>query len=80
MIEAGMDDGTGADARAETEAGAADEGGKTDAPGGMNAGSDADDAAWVPVGELASHDLPEKAREVVAEGLRRCGVLGYTLK
>lgn len=42
--------------------------------GTARAGSDAEDAAFVPVGELAAYDLPDKALEVVAEGLRRSGI------
>lgn len=42
--------------------------------GTVRAGSDAEDAAFVPVAELGAYDLPDKALEVVAEGLRRCGI------
>jgi mutator protein MutT len=42
--------------------------------GTPRAGSDADEVALVPVGELAAYDVPQAALDVVAEGLRRCGV------
>lgn len=42
--------------------------------GAVRAGSDAEDAAFVPVGDLAAYDLPDKALEVVEEGLRRLGI------
>jgi 8-oxo-dGTP diphosphatase len=48
--------------------------------GEPRAGSDALEAEWVGVEDLPGRDLPEKAREVVAEGLRRLGLLGYTFK
>ncbi|HET8645583.1 MAG TPA: NUDIX hydrolase [Vicinamibacteria bacterium] len=43
--------------------------------GTLRAGSDADEAALVPVAELGAYDLPDKAAEVVEEGLRRCGIV-----
>jgi hypothetical protein len=42
--------------------------------GTVRAGSDAEDAALVPVQDLAAYDLPDKALEVVSEGLRRSGI------
>lgn len=42
--------------------------------GSVQAGSDAEAAAFVPVRDLAGYDLPDKALEVVTEGLRRCGI------
>jgi mutator protein MutT len=42
--------------------------------GTLRAGSDAEDAAWVPLADLAAYDVPDKAMEVVEEGLRRLGL------
>jgi 8-oxo-dGTP diphosphatase len=42
--------------------------------GTLRAGSDAEDAALVPVAELGAYDIPEAALDVVVEGLRRCGI------
>ena len=42
--------------------------------GAVRAGSDAEDAAFVPVEDLRAYDLPDKAAEVVEEGFRRCGI------
>ena len=39
--------------------------------GEARAGSDAREAAWAAPGELDAYDLPEKAREVVEDALRR---------
>ena len=39
--------------------------------GTLQAGSDADDAALVPVADLPAYDVPDKALEVIAQGLRR---------
>lgn len=43
--------------------------------GTLRAGSDAEEAAWVPVADLAGYDVPEAALAVVALGLRKCGVV-----
>jgi len=43
--------------------------------GEPRAGSDAEAAAWVAVPELSSYDVPQEALDVVAEGLRRRGLL-----
>ena len=42
--------------------------------GTPQAASDAEAVALVEVGDLPGYDLPPKALEVVAEGLRRCGL------
>jgi 8-oxo-dGTP diphosphatase len=42
--------------------------------GTLRAGSDAEDAALVPVAELPAYDVPAKALEVIEEGLRRLGL------
>ena len=42
--------------------------------GEVRAGSDADEAALVAPGELAAHELPDKAREVVLEAFGRAGI------
>lgn len=42
--------------------------------GTLRAGSDAEDAALVPLAELPAYDVPDKALEVVEEGLRRLGL------
>jgi 8-oxo-dGTP diphosphatase len=43
--------------------------------GTPRAGSDAEDVALVAVPDLPAYDIPEQALEVVAEGLRRCGIV-----
>ena len=43
--------------------------------GEPRAGSDAEAAAWVAVSDLAGYDVPREALDVVAEGLRRRGLL-----
>ena len=43
--------------------------------GTLRAGSDAEEAAWVAVADLARYDVPEAALAVVALGLRKCGVV-----
>jgi 8-oxo-dGTP diphosphatase len=43
--------------------------------GTLRAGSDAEEAAWVPVADLAGYDVPEAALAVVALGLRKCGIV-----
>lgn len=45
-----------------------------DLGGGPRAGSDAEAAAFVAASDLPAYDLPEKALEVVQDGLRRAGV------
>jgi 8-oxo-dGTP diphosphatase len=42
--------------------------------GTLLAGSDAEEAALVPVAELPAYDVPEEALEVIAKGLRLCGI------
>jgi mutator protein MutT len=42
--------------------------------GTLRAGSDAEEAAMVPVADLPAYDVPEAALAVVADGLRRCGI------
>jgi mutator protein MutT len=42
--------------------------------GTLRAGSDAEDAALVPLADLPAYDVPDKALEVVEEGLRRLGL------
>jgi mutator protein MutT len=39
--------------------------------GTLKAASDAQDAAFVPLGDLERYEVPEKAQEVIGEGLRR---------
>lgn len=45
-----------------------------DLGGGPHAGSDAEAAAFVAASDLPSYDLPEKALEVVLDGLSRSGL------
>jgi 8-oxo-dGTP diphosphatase len=44
--------------------------------GELEAGSDADEAAWVSPEELPAYDLPEKALEVVTDGFRQAAARG----
>jgi 8-oxo-dGTP diphosphatase len=43
--------------------------------GTLQAGSDAEEVALVAVEDLPAYDVPEAALDVVAEGLRRCGIV-----
>ncbi len=42
--------------------------------GTLHAGSDAEEAALVPVADLPAYDVPDQALDVIAQGLRRCGI------
>ena len=42
--------------------------------GTLRAGTDAAEAAWVAVPDLPAYDVPAEALEVIAQGLRSCGI------
>jgi ADP-ribose pyrophosphatase len=42
--------------------------------GTLQAGSDAEEAAWVAVADLGDYQVPQAALEVIGEGLRRSGI------